>query len=212
MKAYLDLCRSVLDNGDYVETRTGVYAWSLPGAMLQFDLRFGFPAVTAKKLFFKPVVGELEGFIKGWDNAAQFREVGCNVWNANANEDGVVPNSWLTNPNRKGPDDLGRIYGQQWRKWHGTPIIKEAVPVMRDSENMYFNALVDFENIDQLALALKAVSETPVSRRIIVTAWRPDELDRMALPPCHVLFHLLARPKDRVLHMTMFQRSPERLH
>ena len=83
---------------------------------------------------------------------------------------------------------------------------------MRDSANMYFNALVDFENIDQLALALKAVSETPVSRRIIVTAWRPDELDQMALPPCHVLFHLLARPKERVLHLTMFQRSVERLH
>ena len=212
MKQYLDLCRNVLDNGDYVETRTGVHAWSLPGAMLQFDLRFGFPAVTAKKLFFKPVVGELEGFIKGWDNAAQFREAGCKVWDANANEDGVVPNSWLTNPNRKGVDDLGRIYGQQWRKWRGKPIITEAVPVMRDSENTYFNALVDFENIDQLALALKAVSETPISRRIIVSAWRPDELDQMALPPCHVLFHLLPRPKDRVLHLTMFQRSTERLH
>lgn len=209
MQQYLDLCRNVLDNGDYVETRTGVHAWSLPGAMLQFDLRFGFPAVTAKKLFFKPVVGELEGFIKGWDNAAQFREAGCKVWDANANEDGVVPNSWLTNPNRKGVDDLGRIYGQQWRKWRGKPIIKEAVPVMRDSENTYFNALVDFENIDQLALALKAVSETPISRRIIVSAWRPDELDQMALPPCHVLFHLLARPKDRVLHLTMFQRSAD---
>ena len=79
MQQYLDLCRNVLDNGDYVETRTGVYAWSMPGGMLQFDLRFGFPAVTAKKLFFKPVVGELEGFIKGWDNAAQFREAGCKV-------------------------------------------------------------------------------------------------------------------------------------
>ena len=208
MKQYLDLCRTVLDTGDLVETRTGVYAWSIPGAMLQFDLRFGFPAVTAKKLFFNAVVGELEGFIKGWDNAAQFRAAGCNVWDANANEDGIVPNSWLTNPNRKGVDDLGRIYGQQWRKWRGKPIITEAVPVMRDSENIY-NASVEFEEIDQLARAIKAVHETPISRRILVSAWRPDELDQMALPPCHVLFHLLPRPKTRFLHMTMFQRSAD---
>ena len=80
---------------------------------MQFDLAAGFPIVTTKRVAFKSIVAELLGFIRGYDNAADFRRLGCNIWDANANEN----KQWLSNPHRRGPDDLGRIYGIQWRSW-----------------------------------------------------------------------------------------------
>src|SRR5256885_4190488 len=113
---YLDLLREVLDRGTRQSNRTGIDTWFLPGAMLQFDLRGGFPALTTKKLAFRQVVGELLGFIRGYTSAADFRRLGCQIWDANANENEV----WLENRNRRGLDDLGAIYGRQWRAWLGS--------------------------------------------------------------------------------------------
>lgn len=110
MKNYLSLMQEILDNGTWQSNRTGVDAISIPGAMLKFDLAEGFPAVTTKKLFFDAVKAELIGFIRGYTNAADFRSLGCKIWDQNANEN----KAWLANPNRIGVDDLGRIYGAQW--------------------------------------------------------------------------------------------------
>ena len=77
MKAYLDLVQSIFDQGSWQDNRTGVRTLSLPGACLRFDLREGFPAVTTKRLAFKSAIGELVGFLRVADSAADFRALGC---------------------------------------------------------------------------------------------------------------------------------------
>ena len=182
MKQYLDLLQKVLDEGHWQGNRTGIPTKRIDGAMLQFDLSKGFPAVTTKKLAFKAVIAELVGFIRGYDSAADFRQLGCNVWDQNANEN----EAWLKNKNRVGEDDLGRVYGVQWREWV-TPFSTKTV--------------------DQLTNAIHEVVTNPTSRRIIVNAWNPGELDIMALPPCHMLFQLLVDLESNSVSMCMYQRS-----
>ncbi len=204
MKQYLDLLQNILDNGIRQGNRTGIDTLTLPGAMLKFDLRDGFPAVTTKKLFFDGVKGELIGFLRGCTSAADFRALGCNVWNQNANEDGVdlqgnvVPNAWLRNPLRLGTDDLGRIYGAQWRDW--TQLVEPGTDDMG-------NTVWQCQGIDQIAIALDTVRNNPQSRRIIVNAWNPAEINQAALPPCHTGFQLLPHVDSKVLHMSFNMRS-----
>lgn len=186
MKQYLDLMKTVLNEGTWQENRTGVRCVTLPGAMLKFDMADGFPAVTTKKLAFKSVVGELIGFLRGETNVKAFQELGCNVWNGNATAD-----YWLKNPNNQGDGDLGRIYGAQWRNFTGG-MDKHGYALM---------------TVDQVSKALHEVRCNPTSRRIIVNAWNPAELDQMALPPCHLLFQLIPHVSTGKLHMVMYQRS-----
>lgn len=181
MRQYLDLLNKVLLEGEWQDNRTKIPTKRLDGAMMQFDLSKGFPAVTTKQLAFKAVKGELLGFIRGYDNAAAFRNVGCNVWDQNANEN----EDWLKNEHRKGLDDLGRIYGQQWRGWYHDTCGR----------------------VDQLKNAINEIIKNPTSRRIIVSAWNPADLDKMALPPCHMLFQLLVNVEKKTISMCMYQRS-----
>lgn len=181
MKQYLDLLQKVLTSGEWQANRTGIQTKRIDGAMLEFNLSDGFPAVTSKKLAFNAVKGELLGFIRGYDNASAFRNLGCKVWDQNANENPA----WLKNPHRKCEDDLGRIYGRQWRGWYHDTCGR----------------------IDQLKAAIESVKHDPTSRRIIVSAWNPADLDKMALPPCHMMFQLLVNVEQRTLSMCMYQRS-----
>lgn len=181
MKQYQALLSDVLENGTQQPNRTGIDTISIPGAMMRFDLADGFPAVTTKKLAFKSMAGELVGFLRGCDNAAQFRKLGCGFWDQNANENQV----WLNNPNRRGTDDLGRIYGVEWRDWRAK----------------------DGGHIDQVLNALNTINVNPNDRRIIINAWRPDEFDQMALPPCHVLYQFLVNVPKREISLCMYQRS-----
>lgn len=197
MYNYLSLLNQVLTSGERVSNRTGIDTLMIPGAMLKFDLRHGFPAVTTKQLFFNQVKGELLGFLEGAQSAARFRELGCKIWDANANAEGQpgFPNLWLRNPHRKGEDDLGKIYGVQWRNFDGYRIETVA------------GHTVNVSGTDQLHNALETVMRNPESRRILVSAWNPNQFDQMALHPCHVLFQLLPNPKTKIMHMTMYQRS-----
>ncbi len=178
---YLELMAKVRREGIRQSNRTGIDCFTLPGAMLQCDLADGFPLITTKKVPFQSVIAELKGFLLGSSSAADFRMLGTKIWDANANEN----QAWLGNRNRLGPDDLGRIYGVQWRRWNA----------------------FDCYEIDQIHAALHAVRNNPESRRIIVSAWNPAELDQMALPPCHVMFQLIPNTTTGLLHMTMTQRS-----
>lgn len=190
---YLNLLTRTVQHGVLKPNRTGVPALTLRGgAMLQADLREGLPIITSKTVALRPVKGELIGFLRGYNSAAQFRDLGCNIWNDNANHPGLPgsPNAWLGSPYRKGEDDLGRIYGVQWRGWRGH------VAYDGSSENM---------PIDQLAEVIRKLVETPHDRRIIMSAWRPDEFDQMALPPCHVLYQFTVT--DGYLDLAMYQRS-----
>lgn len=183
MKEYLQLCQRVLDEGEWVENkRTGKRCLTVINADLEYDLSEGkFPVLTTKTLFWKPAIAEMLGYLRGYSSAAQFRALGTNTWNANANENAA----WLANPFRRGDDDLGRAYGVQGRGW----INPEGKP------------------IDQLKKIVNDLAQGNDDRREILTFWNPGEMDRMCLAPCmHTHTFSILNGK---LYLTSYQRSDD---
>jgi len=180
---YHKLLESIVKNGTWKQNRTGIKTIFLPGLFYQVDVSNYFPAVTTKQLAFRAVVGELIGFLNGCDNAHAFRNLGCNIWDKNANEN----KDWLSSEFRFGKDDLGRIYGVQWRSWYGA----------------------DNQTHDQVGAVLDKLKSDPLDRRMIVNAWKVDEIanKQMALPPCHIMHQLIYEPETDKLHLLMYQRS-----
>jgi len=115
MRQYLDLCQRIIDEGEWVENeRTGKRCLTVINADLTYDVAAGeFPLVTTRKSFYKSAIAELLGYIRGYDNAADFRALGTKTWDANANDN----QAWLNNPYRKGEDDCGFIYGKVGRNF-----------------------------------------------------------------------------------------------
>lgn len=210
MQNFHNLLEYLLIHGQHKPNRTGVGTFASVGRTLKFDLREGFPAITTKKLAFKSMKGELLGFFRGLDNAADFRALGCKVWDQNANE---TP-AWLANPNRKGEDDLGRIYGVQWTRWRDTRYARSPLQAQQLKARGYALMADDpsrgvqvFEReINQLEEALRTLVMDPFNRRIIVSGWRPDEADQQSLVSCHVAYQFIVMP-DGTLHSTLWQRS-----
>ncbi|HAL68991.1 thymidylate synthase [Pseudomonas fulva] len=215
MKQYLDLVRDVIENGTLQENRTGIRTISLPGAMLRFDLQKGFPAITTRKLAFKSAIGEMVGFLRGVRNAGQFRELGCKVWDQNANENA----QWLANPFRQGHDDLGEIYGVQWRQWPGYKRIalsnqaaiemaeKAGFRQIAQDEEDGVAFVILYKAIDQVRQCLDTIANDPGSRRILFHGWNCAQLDEMALPPCHLLYQFHPNVETRELSLTLYIRS-----
>ncbi len=217
MKQYLNLVQNIFDNGSWQTNRTGVRTLSLPGAMLRFDLQEGFPAVTTKKLAFKAAVGELVGFLRGYRSAAKFRGLGCKVWDQNANENA----QWLANPYRLEMDDLGPVYGVQWRNWPAYKLIDPNQPQgqrqIEDALGRGFSRIgnVDgtdgqqsgvllYKAVDQLRQCLDTIMTDPGSRRILFHGWNWAQLDEMALPPCHLLYQFLANPSKKEISLCLY--------
>lgn len=186
MHQYQQVLRQIIDTGSQQSNRTGTDAIVIPAAMMQFDLRFGFPAVTTKKLIYDKGFAEMIGFLRAYNTVKQFESLGCDWWAKDANEN----KAWLASPYRKGKGDLGRIYGCQWRGWR----------VKLNEDGTY-------ETLDQFQAVLDAIRNNPTGRRIIMTAWRPDEFDQMALPPCHMTYEFVVDTRKKDLHMSMHQRS-----
>jgi len=210
LKNYHDLLANVIEHGiPQYNSRTKKTCYALVGQQLTFDMSEGFPALTTRKLPFKNIVGELLGFFRGYDNAAKFRELGCNFWNKNANE----TETWLNSPYRKGEDDLGRIYGKQWTDWRDFRILPCIGDVNEFCNKGYELLMFDSVNkqwlvgrsINQLTDALDKLINTPDDRRIVVSGWRPDEFDQMALPPCHMDYRFVVTNNN--LHVVMTIRS-----
>lgn len=178
-QAYLDTLKKIMDGGVDRGDRTGVGTRALFGLQMRFDLTKGFPAVTTKKLAFKAVKSELLWFLEGSTDDNRLKELNGSektIWTANAEAD-----YW--SPKAKFPGDLGRVYGVQWRKWKKP----------------------DGTEVDQIADVIEQIKKDPNSRRLIVTAWNPGELDQMALPPCHMFFQFFVA--DGKLSLYMHQRS-----
>ncbi|WP_027795297.1 thymidylate synthase [Paraburkholderia acidipaludis] len=215
MKQYLELVRSILDTGTWQENRTGIRTISQPGAMLRFDLQQGFPAVTTKKLAFKSAVGELIGFLRASRSAADFRALGCKVWDANANENA----QWLANPYREGPDDLGGVYGVQWRRWPAYKVLDAgATARIADAQSRGYARVAEFvedgrpqvllyKAIDQLRQCLDTIMHNPADRRILFHAWNPAVLEEIALPACHLLYQFLPNAAKREISLCLYIRS-----
>ncbi|MGH8379796.1 thymidylate synthase [Pseudomonas sp.] len=215
MKQYLDLVRDVIENGTLQGNRTGIRTISLPGAMLRFDLQKGFPAITTRKLAFKSAIGEMVGFLRGVKNAGEFRELGCKVWDQNANENA----QWLANPFRQGHDDLGEIYGVQWRQWPAykrIPLSNPAAIELAQSQGFQKIAeaeedgeafVVLYKAIDQIRQCIDTIHKDPGSRRILFHGWNCAQLDEMALPPCHLLYQFHPNVETREISLTLYIRS-----
>lgn len=189
---YNRIVKNVLTYGTWSHNeRTGLKTLFYHGDMMKFDLSDGtFPLLTTKKIVVKPMIAELLGFIRGYDNAEQFRQLGCNFWNANANES----KDWLVNPNRKGVDDLGRIYGVQARGW-------VASRMDHDDDDRF----IGWKYVDQLGEVVDKLSKGIDDRRLVVTHWNPGERDQQALVPCHMMYMFGIR--DGHLDLSMIQRS-----
>ena len=177
MKQYLDALKLVSEQGIDRPDRTGIGSRAYFGVQMRFNMADGFPAVTTKKLAFNAMKAELLWFLSGSSDVKELQKLGCHIWDGNAEAD-----YWK--PKAKFEGDLGRVYGVQWRKWKSP---YSEVP------------------IDQIANVIKKLKENPHDRRLIVSAWNPAELDMMALPPCHLLFHFFS-VKGK-LSLYMYQRS-----
>lgn len=193
-RAYLNLMKEILEHGVVQQNRTGIDTFMIPGAMLKYDLTKGFPAVTSKQLFFNPVKGELLGFLRGYTNSKQFEDLGCRIWNQNANEN----EAWVNNLARYGEGDLGYIYSRLW-----TDMPHEEQHMSLDAEGRIVPGY-QWNQIDKL---IEGIKKDPTSRRLIVSAWHPEVFHKAALPPCHVLFQVIIDQARGLMHMSMYQRS-----
>lgn len=183
---------------------------------MRFDLqKDGFPAVTTKKLAFKSVIGELVGFLRATRSAADFRALGCKVWDQNANENA----EWLANPYRLGENDLGPVYGVQWRQWPAYKLLDaQNKPQIEDAQRRGFRvvSLVNDEGkekvllykaIDQLRECLDTIIKNPGSRRILFHGWNCADLDAIALPACHLLYQLIPNAATKEISLCLYIRS-----
>jgi thymidylate synthase len=192
-KAYQALLQDILDNGVKVEDRTGTGTISVFGRQIRHKMSEGYPLLTTKKMAFKTMVTELLWFLKGDTNIKYLVDNGCNIWTGDAYKryktvweyeldeplsmedfvqriktDPIFAHVW---------GELGPIYGAQWRKWPSFDLIGG--------------------NIDQIKNLIHQLKTNPDSRRLMVSAWNVDDLEHMALPPCHYGFQVYTRPTTR---------------
>ena len=206
MKPYLDLMRHIRDHGVKKEDRTGTGTVSIFGHQMRFDLAAGFPLVTSKKVHLKSIIHELLWFIRGDTNIRYLVNNGVGIWNdwpyqswlreTGGDKDLVMYSPEWTAQKRLFIEriktdadfadkygDLGPVYGKQWR---------------------------DFGGVDQLAQLVDDIKVNPDSRRLIVSAWNPQDIPVMVksgLPPCHSLFQFYV--VEGRLSCQLYQRSAD---
>lgn len=218
-QAYLQLCEDILENGFKKDDRTNTGTYSMFGKQIRFDLQDGFPLLTTKRVAFRLIASELLWFLKGDTNIRYLLEHNNNIWNEWAFQ------RWIESDDYSGPDmsnfgirsqqdeafkeiyvekmnefkqriltddsfaerfgDLGFVYGKQWRHWKTS----------------------SSETIDQIKDVIHSIKTNPDSRRHIVSAWNPEDIPNMALPPCHTLFQFYVA--DGKLSCQLYQRSAD---
>ncbi len=183
MKQYLALCQRIVDEGVWVDNeRTGKRCLTVINADLEYDVENNqFPLITTRKSFWKAAIAEMLGYIRGYSSAAEFRAIGCNTWNANANENTV----WLSNEYRKGEDDMGRVYGVQGRSWQRP----------------------DGTTLDQLKKVVDNLKRGVDDRGEIVTFYNPGEFELGCLRPCMHTHHFSLLGGK--LYLNSMQRSAD---
>lgn len=181
MQQYLSLCQRIVDQGVWIENqRTGKKCLTAINADLSYDVgQNQFPIITTRKSFWKAAIAELIGYLRGYDNAADFRALGTKSWDANANQN----EDWLNNPVRKGEDDMGRVYGVQGRAWRKG----------------------DGGKLDQLAKIVNNLSKGLDDRGEILTFYNPGEFELGCLRPC-MHTHNFSLLGD-TLYLSSYQRS-----
>lgn len=193
MQKYHNLLKNVLADGTNRTNRTGISTLSLFGAQTKYDLSVGFPLLTTKKVNFNAIVHELLWFISGNTNIKYLVDNNVNIWNEWPYEIFKKSDSYngeslkdfvlkikLDDSFAKKHGDLGPVYGKQWR---------------------------DFNGIDQLKWLMNEITHNPDSRRLIISAWNPVDINKMLLPPCHTLFQFYV--VDNKLSCQLYQRSAD---
>jgi thymidylate synthase len=190
MRAYLDLLEYILENGEVRDDRTNTGTISSFGHQLKFDLSDGFPAVTTKSLAWKGVVSELLWFLEGSSDERRLAEIRYNKPRGELKDLSKFSTIWTDNADNQGKElgyintdtikELGPVYGVQWRNWSG---------------------------IDQIKKLINDLKVNPDGRRHILSAWNVNELDKMALPPCHVMSQYYI--SNGTISCHMYQRSAD---
>ncbi|WP_062532896.1 thymidylate synthase [Jeotgalibaca dankookensis] len=218
-KQYLELAQTILDHGIEKGDRTGTGTKSIFGYQMRFDLQKGFPLLTTKKTAFGLIKSELLWFLKGDTNIRYLLENKNHIWDEWAFERYIATDAYqgpdMTDFGRRSLEDasfknlyqeqmaifrekiltdddfsktygeLGNIYGSQWRNW-------------KTSKG---------ETIDQIKDVIEMIKKNPDSRRLIVSAWNPEDVPNMALPPCHTLFQFYVA--EGKLSCQLYQRSAD---
>ncbi len=193
MKAYLDLCRHVLEHGTFKMDRTKTGTQSVFGYQMRYDLSEGFPLLTTKKVHLKSILHELLWFISGDTNIKYLVDHNVKIWNdwpfetfkksadyRNETMDDYIEKIKTDEDFADKYGDLGPVYGAQWRNFNG---------------------------VDQIQYILDELKNNPNSRRMILSAWNPSEIKNMALPPCHTLIQFYVA--DGKLSLQLYQRSAD---
>lgn len=193
MKQYLDLCKTILEKGNIRQDRTQTGTISYFGYQMRFDLQEGFPLVTTKKTYFRAIVHELLWFISGSTNIKYLVDNNVNIWNEWPYENFKKSDDYQAETLEQFVEkiktdakfaekhgELGPVYGKQWR---------------------------DFNGIDQLLDVIHSLKNNPNSRRHIINAWNAAEIDKMALPPCHMFVQFYV--SDNKLSAQLYQRSAD---
>ena len=205
-KQYQDLLQTILDYGVEKKDRTGTGTKSIFGYTIRHNMKDGFPLLTTKKMAWKTMVTELLWFLRGDTNIKFLVDNGCHIWDGDAYKNYTK----LFTKDFHGPrykqeqfidliktndafardfGDLGPIYGKQWRKWK------------TENYSTFFNKW-GYEDekriyIDQIANLINDLKTNPDSRRLMVTAWNPADLEASVLPPCHYGFQVYTRELSR---------------
>jgi len=208
VEQYLHHSRTILsdERSGYKKNRTGIDTISLFGYQNEYDLQKGFPLLTTKKMGIKTIAHELMWFMKGESNIRPLLDNDVHIWDDNAFQHHIKKQSLEKNLPMYSADwfkakedyiariksdeqfatengDLGPVYGRQWRHWKTS----------------------DGKEIDQFGSLIETLKKSPSSRRLIVSAWNPEEIPNMALPPCHVMYHI--NVQDRKMDLQLYQRS-----
>jgi thymidylate synthase len=180
-KQYLDLMKNILYKNNVKPSRNSTVISSF-GEKMTFDLREGFPLLTTKRMPFKTILRELLWFVKGSTSNKDLNDKNVHIWDANASKEFLESRGLNYEEG-----ELGPVYGFQWRRFGADYNDKNSI------------------GVDQLQNVIDLINNDPTSRRIILSAWNPCDLDKMALPPCHVMIQFSI--DNEFLDAQLYQRS-----
>lgn len=193
MKQYIDLCNYILNNGVKKDDRTGTGTISVFGYQMRFNLGEGFPLLTTKKVHLKSIIHELLWFISGSTNIKYLVDNDVRIWN-----------DWPYDLYKKSPDFQGETIEEFAAK------IKESDEFAKKYGNLgpvYGKQWRDFNGVDQLSNLIEQIKTNSNSRRLIISAWNPAEVDKMTLPPCHSFMQFYVA--EGKLSCQLYQRSAD---
>lgn len=184
---YLNISSDILENGIIKSNRTSIYAKSTFSQFIKHDLQDGFPLLTTKKMFLRGITEELLWFLRGDTNSKSLSMKGVKIWEGNTTREFLDAQGLTYLPE----GEIGCAYSHQWRRFGGEhPLIPPT------------QGCVGF---DQVLDVLQKLKQNPSDRRIIINGWCANQLEYMALPPCHVLYVFYYNPEKHSLscHLTM---------